>query len=99
MANLELAIAQCDMRIEELAEEAGSICDEFMEFHISENAGRDPKDKARLNCWSRRRDRSLEIWWTRFRFNKDYHGGKAKVKYFHIPKGPQNKYREKTLVT
>lgn len=98
MENFDSMIVMCEERIKELAVEAQEIVNEHWKFHYRENAGRPPREKARLNAWVRHRKGGLEISWSHFRFVKREGDVASKPKSTHITKGRGNKYRPHSLV-
>ncbi len=84
--------------IKELHDEAVDVAQEHWNWHLRENALREPKEKGRLNVQVRlHKDRVLEICWQSFRFHKPEGSTKSAVKSTRIKKGRDYKYRAASL--
>jgi len=86
-----------ERRIPELEAEAQEIADDHWRYHFRSNAMLPAREKFRLNVWVRRRQMSLEIFWTHFVFITRGASNKSAVRSKYIPKGSGHKYRTRSL--
>lgn len=84
-------------RLESLVEEAKQVAQKHWEYHLSENANREPSEKGRLNVYVRCKGETVEIYWAKYRFFKPSDGGRSKIRSTYLKRGRGNWYMDSTL--
>ncbi|KRW83640.1 conjugative transfer protein MobI(A/C) [Marinobacter sp. P4B1] len=84
-------------RLGDLVEEAKQVAQKHWEYHLSENANREPSEKGRLNVYVRCKGETVEIYWAKYRFIKPNDGGRSRIRSTYLKRGRGNWYMESTL--